>query len=75
MKEIGPIRGGDDSETLTEYVTAVEDPAQPAATMMWRDPDEVEIEAAANPGQSLLIQETWDPASCRFARNPSWDSC
>jgi len=62
MKQIGPIRSGDDNETLTQYVTAVEDPAQPAATMKWRDPDEAEIRAAANPGQSLLIQETWDPA-------------
>lgn len=62
MKEIGPIRGGDDREMLTRYVAAVEDPDQPAATMKWRSPDQAEIEAAANPGQSLLIQETWDPA-------------
>ena len=62
MREVGPIRSGDDTETLTKYVSAVEDPAQPAATMKWRGPDEAEIEAAAKPGQSLLIQETWDPA-------------
>ena len=62
MKQIGPIRGGDDNETLTQYVTAVEDPAQPAATMKWQGPEEAEIKATANPGQSLLVQETWDAA-------------
>jgi hypothetical protein len=62
MRQVGPIRGGDDSETLTKYVSAVEDPAQPAAKMTWRGPDEAEIEAAVSPGQSMLIQETWDPA-------------
>ena len=62
MREVGPIRSGDDNETLTKYVTAVEDPDQPAATMKWPGADEAEIEATANPGQSLLIQETWDSA-------------
>jgi hypothetical protein len=61
MREVGPIRSGDDKESLMKYVSAVEDPAQPAATMKWRGFDEAEIEAAAKPGQSLLIQETWDP--------------
>ncbi len=61
MREVGPIRNGDDRESLMKYVSAVEDPAQPAATMKWRGFDEAEIEAAAKPGQSLLIQETWDP--------------
>jgi hypothetical protein len=62
MRGTGPIRSGDDNETLAKYITVVEDPAQPAATMKWQGSDEAEIEATANPGQSLLIQETWDPA-------------
>jgi hypothetical protein len=62
LRAIGPIRSGDDKETLSKYATAVEDPAQPFATLKWRNFDEAEIGASANPGQSLLIQETWDPA-------------
>jgi hypothetical protein len=63
MKQIGPIRGGDDIETLTKYVSAVEDPAQPVPTMKWRGPVEAQIEApVAKAGQSLLVQETCDPA-------------
>jgi len=60
--QIGQIRGGDDKERLTEYVTAIENPAQLASTLTWRGFDEMEIHAKAEPGQSVLVQETWDPA-------------
>ena len=62
MKEIGPIRGGDDTDTLTKYVAAVEDPAHPAATLAWQGPDQADVEAMVSPGEAILLQETWDPA-------------
>lgn len=59
---LAKFHGGDDVVGLTKYVTLVEDPAQNAATLIWRGFDEAEIEAKTEPGQSVLIQETWDPA-------------
>ncbi|MGA2712387.1 MAG: hypothetical protein ABSG41_04705 [Bryobacteraceae bacterium] len=62
LKQVGQIRGGDDSETLTQYVAAVEDPTRPAATLAWRGSDEADVQATVKPGESILLQETWDPA-------------
>ena len=62
MKEIGPIRGGDDVETLTKYVAEIESRAHPAATVAWRGFDEADVEATVARGESILLQETWDPA-------------
>ncbi len=59
---IGPIRGGDDGERLRKYVAAVENPAQPNSTLTWRGFDEARIQADVKQGQSVLVQETWDPA-------------
>jgi hypothetical protein len=62
MRELQPIRGGDDAAGLTKYVTAVENSANPTATASWQGFDEVDLQANAKPGESLLLQETWDPA-------------
>jgi hypothetical protein len=62
MNGLWKIRGGDDKAGLAKYVSLIEDPAQPAATLAWRSFDEAEIEAKAGRGQSVLVQETWDPA-------------
>ena len=64
-EEIGsiqPIRGGDDRETLTKYVGVVENPAQPVTSVAWQSSDEVQVKAEASAGQSVLLQETYDPA-------------
>ncbi len=62
IRALQPIHGGDDADGLTKYVAAVEDAAKPEAISVWRGFDEVDIQATATPGQSILLQETWDPA-------------
>ena len=57
-----PIHGGDDADGLMKYVAAVEDPARHEATSTWRGFDEVDIQSNSKPGESVLLQETWDPA-------------
>jgi hypothetical protein len=62
MNALGKIQGGDDAADLMRYVSVVENPAQGAASLTWRGFDEADIRAKANSGQSILVQETWDPA-------------
>ena len=40
----------------------LENPAQAGATFTWRGFDQAEIDATTRRGQSVLVQETWDPA-------------
>jgi hypothetical protein len=61
MDGFGTIQAGDDAAGLTRYLAVVENPGQTAATLRWLGFDEAEIEAKAGPGQSVLVQETWDP--------------
>jgi len=62
IKALQPIHGGDDLDGLTKYVATIEDAGKPEAKSIWRGFDEVDIQATATPGQSVLLQETWDPA-------------
>jgi hypothetical protein len=62
MNGLGKIQGGDDAAGLAKYVSVVEDPAQPGATLAWRGFDEADIDAKPGRGQSVLVQETWDSA-------------
>jgi hypothetical protein len=62
MNGLGTIPGGDAAAVLTKYVSVVENPAQNSAALTWRGFDEAEIEAKADRGQSVLVEETWDPA-------------
>ena len=62
MNKLAKIQGGDDVATLTKYVAVVENPAQNPASLTWRGFDEAEIDAKTDRGQSVLVQETWDPA-------------
>jgi hypothetical protein len=62
MSGLAKIQGGDDVPGLTKYMAAVENPAQNAATLTWSGFDEAEIDAKTEHGQSVLVQETWDPA-------------
>ncbi len=56
------ISGGDDNAALANYVALVENPLQPAATLQWRGFDAADVHAKTNPGQTVLVQETFDPA-------------
>jgi hypothetical protein len=62
MSGLAKIQGGDDVGGLTKYAAVVENSAQNAATLTWRGFDEAEIDAKTDRGQSVLVQETWDPA-------------
>jgi len=62
MNGLAKIQGGDDLDGLTRYAALVENPAQNAASLTWRGFDEAEIDVKTDRGQSVLLQETWDPA-------------
>ena len=59
---IGPIQGGDDVNTLARYVAVVESLQQSPTPVEWKSFDEAEIQAQVSAGQSVLLQETYDPA-------------
>ncbi len=56
---IGKIQGGDDVNTLTQYVATVE---QAPAAVHWNNFEELDVEAQVLKGQSVLLQETYDSA-------------
>jgi hypothetical protein len=62
LAAVGPIRGGDDSDTLTRYVAVVEDPQQSPTQVTWKSFDDAELQARVPPGDAILLQETYDPA-------------
>ena len=62
IQSAGKILGGDDRDTLTKYVAVVENPGQPVTSVTWRNTDEADVQAEASTGQSVLLQETYDPA-------------
>ncbi len=62
IQSIRKIRGGDDRDTLTKYVAVVENPDQPVTTVTWRGTDEMDLQTQASENQSVLLQETYDPA-------------
>ncbi|MDP9054243.1 MAG: hypothetical protein M3N93_08075 [Acidobacteriota bacterium] len=59
---VPPLQGGDDRAALLSYIAAIENPAQPAATLQWQGSDAAVLHARTATGQSVLVQETWDPA-------------
>jgi hypothetical protein len=61
MGGLAKIQGGDDAG-LANYVSVVQQPMQNAASLTWSGFDEAEIDAKTDRGQSVLVQETWDPA-------------
>jgi hypothetical protein len=62
MAALGPIRGGDDAETLTRYLAVVDKPGQGATSVQWQGTDEMRVSANTAEGQAVLLQETWDPS-------------
>jgi hypothetical protein len=59
---IGPVRGGDDFETLSRYVAVVENPQQGPTQVTWRSFDEARLQAHVSAGQAILFEETYDPS-------------
>jgi hypothetical protein len=57
---IGELTDGDDLDRLRPYVAMVEAP-QPATTVEWSGFDRARVRAEVGPGQSVLVQETYDP--------------
>jgi len=55
-----PIHGLDVGP-LTRYVEALEDPAMPAASLVWKNPDQGRISAKVAAGQAVTVQITYDP--------------
>jgi len=62
IRAIGPVRGGDDAQTLSDYVAVVENADQIETRVTWQGPDEAHITARSSAGQTVLFQETYDPA-------------
>jgi hypothetical protein len=62
LRAVGPIRGGDDAVRLAKYVSVVEDATQPKVEVKWRDFDHLQIQAQVGAGQTVLLQETYDPS-------------
>jgi uncharacterized membrane protein YfhO len=54
-------RSGDDAEMLQRYVSLIEAP-QPETPVTWQGFEAMQVKAQVADGQSVLIQETYDPA-------------
>jgi SAM-dependent methyltransferase len=61
LSAIGSPRSGDDLETLSRYVTAIERGPDSAAAVNWNGFERFHVTASVSPGQALLLQETYDP--------------
>jgi hypothetical protein len=55
-------RNSQDMERLRPYVDAIEHGPDVPATLARPDTDQMVVHAKLNAGQSVLVQETWDPA-------------
>ena len=62
LNGLPPMRDRLDIEHLRPYVNAIENGPDSPATLDWPSTDAMAVHAKIEPGQSLLIQETWDPA-------------
>ncbi len=58
---VGEIKAGDDIDKLKKYVSLIEAP-QPETPAVWSGFDALQITAQVGEGQSVLLQETYDPA-------------
>ncbi len=56
-----PVRSGVDVERLRQYVSVIEAPQQETA-VAWSGFDAVRMKATVGDGQSVLLQETYDPS-------------
>lgn len=59
---VGQVQSGDDVNTLARYVAVVDNAGQSPTSVEWKSFDEAEVQAQLVRGQSVLVQETYDPA-------------
>jgi hypothetical protein len=57
-----PPRFNDDVEYLRAYADVIENGPDSPATMTWEGTDALRVRAKVDPGQAVLIQESYDPA-------------
>jgi hypothetical protein len=60
--KLKPQRGNDDTEYLGYYVDAIEKGPDSLPTLMREGPDAMLVHAQVDAGQSILVQEAYDPA-------------
>ena len=60
----GVIGGGLDTTRLRKLVDETEKPGRSPVSVTWSNFDTVRLQAATGQGESILLQETWDPALC-----------
>jgi hypothetical protein len=58
---VGEMKEGDNLEKLKQYVAVIEAP-QPETPAVWSGFEEIKLNATVAEGQSVLLQETYDPA-------------
>jgi hypothetical protein len=61
-EQLGPPRGNSDLERIRAYADAMEKGPDSPAPSRWVSTDEMHVHARLNPGQSLVVQVTYDPA-------------
>jgi len=62
LDTVGKLQGGDDANTLTRYVSVIDSPGQSPTRVNWKSFDQLQVQAQTSRGQSILLQETYDPA-------------
>jgi hypothetical protein len=62
LAAIGEVASGYNVSGLKQYVAAIENPGQTPTTVRWISFEEMEVQAQVPMGQSVLLQETYDPA-------------
>ena len=71
---LAPIRGGDDVKDLKAYVDVIEAGPDSPASMEWHGFDAYSVDVSLAAGQSLLVQETYDPAWEARAEGKTWNT-
>jgi hypothetical protein len=61
FRALRPIAEIHDSVNLRAYVEAIENGPDSAASFQWEGPEAMRVRARTEPGQSLLIQVSYDP--------------
>jgi hypothetical protein len=62
VRELLPVSEGWYRDRLQAYVRAVEEGPDSPVTLEWRGPETILLRALLQPGQMLLIQESYDPS-------------
>jgi len=62
LNAVSPPRFNDDMDNLRPYVDAIEKGPDAPTTLTREGTDAMQLHAAVTPGQSILVQETYDPA-------------